>query len=201
MKRILLLLAVLSSASAKEYERREGDFVFQSFPHNELTDVIEGCTHSGFSHCGIVHLSGSKWVVIEAVGPVQETPMDDWVNRGRGHHIAVYRLKQPWSGKIPEMIKNAKSYLGRPYDIHMRFDDEKLYCSELLFKAFKKSTNQDLGKTQEINELDWKPWETAIEHIEGGPVPLDRRLITPKAITESEKVELVFSDFDPKAKD
>ena len=61
--------ALAESPRLPTYHPREGDLVFQSLPHCPLVDVIEGCTHSPFSHCGIMHKGESGWMVIEAIGP------------------------------------------------------------------------------------------------------------------------------------
>src|SRR4051794_30394364 len=71
------------SVAPSGYEPRAGDFVFQSLPHNPLIDAIEGSSGSPFSHCGIVKPIGDRWVVIEAIGPVKETPLSSWIAQGR----------------------------------------------------------------------------------------------------------------------
>jgi hypothetical protein len=70
-----------------EYQPRDGDFLFQSLPHNPLIDAIEGSTHSPFSHCGIVVNRDGKWKVIEAIGPVKETPLPLWIAQGRNNSL------------------------------------------------------------------------------------------------------------------
>ncbi len=54
------------------YAPREGDVVFQSLPHGDLVDAIEGITHSPYSHCGVVLRDAKgQWVVIESIFNVQ----------------------------------------------------------------------------------------------------------------------------------
>jgi hypothetical protein len=56
---------------------REGDVVFQSLPHGDLVDAIEGISQSPFSHCGVVvRGADGGWRVIEAIGDVHETPLN-----------------------------------------------------------------------------------------------------------------------------
>ncbi len=176
-----------------EYQPMEGDVVFQSFPHDPLTDTIEGVSESPYSHCGMVMKQDGAWSVIEAVGPVMITPMDDWVDRGRNHAFAVFRFREKYRKLVPQMIEAAKTFLGRPYDIHYEMGDEKIYCSELLYKAFKKASGEDLGKVERLEKLNWKPYEAFIRKIEGGKLPLDRAMITPRAVTEAPQVEKVYS--------
>lgn len=199
MFRHLVLLLTVGILAAADYEKQEGDIVFQSSPLQPLVLMIEGCTSSPLSHCGLLRKDGDKWVVVEARRNVHETDFDEWVKTGRGEHLAVYRLKEQWRPKIADMIAATRKHLGKPYDMHFDMNDSELYCSELVYKAFKDATGEELGKTQKLGELDWKPWKLGIEQLEGGTVPLDRIMITPRAISESEKLEAVFTNF-PKAK-
>lgn len=195
----LLSFLVSCTHLPEGYSPREGDLVFQSFPPNPLTDAIEGCQGSPLSHCGIVASSGTtrkgqtRWVVIEAVGPVKETPLAGWISRGRGNRVAVYRFNDAQlAARTPEVIAAARNYLGRPYDLRYRWDDESLYCSELLYKATRDATGKELGKLDRLGDLDWKSHELTIRALEGGDPPLDRKMITPVALTRAPEVKLVF---------
>jgi hypothetical protein len=181
------------TAPPSAYQPQEGDIFFQSFPHNELTDTIEGVTQSPRSHCGILRKHGEGWVIMEAIQPVCETPLADWVRRGRDGKYEVFRLKEPFREKIPGMIAAAQTYLGRPYDIRYRFDDEQIYCSELVFKSFRDAGGGALGRVQALGDLNWKPHAAYIRKLEGGGLPLERKMITPRAVSEAEQLELVYS--------
>lgn len=175
------------------YEPQEGDIAFQSLPHNPLIDAIEGATDSPFSHCGILHRAGTAWMVIQAIGPVKETTLSDWVAQARDEKYTVYRLKEAYRAKIPAFIAAAQSYKGRPYDIHYDMDDTAIYCSELIYKAFDKATGEKLGHLQTLGELNWRPHEAVIKQIEGGKVPLERKMITPRSMSEAEQLERVYA--------
>ena len=56
-------------------DKREGDIVFQSLPHGDLVDAIEGITRSEWSHCGILTKIDGAWFVAEALGTVHYTPV------------------------------------------------------------------------------------------------------------------------------
>jgi hypothetical protein len=189
----VLLLVGCGAGIPKEYEPREGDFVFQSLKTNRVVEMIEGVTGSPFSHCGIVVKNGNGWSVVEAIGPVKETELGEWIERGRGENVAVYRLKSKHSAAIPKMIEKARTFTGRPYDIRYRMDDEKIYCSELIYKGYVAATGRPLGKLEKLGDLNWRPYQATIREIEGGPVPMERELITPRAVTEAPEVEKVFS--------
>lgn len=183
----------LSGESGGGYHPQEGDIVFQSLPHNPLIDAIEGSTDSPFSHCGILHRAGSAWVVIEAIGPVKETPLPAWIDQGRESRYSAFRLQDRYRAKIPDFIKAAQGYEGRPYDIHYDFDDAAIYCSELIYKSFKHVTGEELGRLQMLGELRWIPYTAVIQQIEGGKLPLERKMITPRALSEATQLTKVFA--------
>jgi hypothetical protein len=174
------------------YAPVEGDLVFQSLPHNPLIDAIEGATESPFSHCGILHRTDAGWVVVEAIGPVRETPLAEWIAQGRRKRFAAYRLDARYRTRIPAFIRAAQSYAGRPYDIHYDLDDEAIYCSELIYKGFERSTGEQLGKLQKLGDLKWQAHAQVIREIEGGKVPVDRVMITPRSVSEAPQLTKVF---------
>lgn len=167
------------------YSPREGDIVFQSLPHCELADAIEGVTHSPFSHCGVVIREGGKWVVIESIANVHTTPLLRWMQRGRSAGIAVFRLDPKYTPIIPEFTKNLSSYSGLPYNFDYTMADDQMYCSGLVYKAFLKTTGEQMGTLQKLGELDWKPFESFIKSIQSDHLPLDRVMITPASLSRA----------------
>jgi len=175
------------------YKPEIGDIVFQSLPKGDLVNIIEGTTHSPFSHCGVVIKKNDKWFVNEAIGIVHSTPLYLWILRGRGSKLAVFRVKQQYSKYIPDFIKALNKYQGRPYDINYDMDDNYIYCSELVYKAFKDATGQEMGSLRALGKMNWKPFEKTIMKYEGGKPPLNRLMITPKDLSEANQLELIES--------
>ncbi len=186
-----LLLSACSSSVPKGYDIREGDILFQSLPHCDLVDAIEGMTGSSYSHCGIVERKGGAWYVIEAIGPVKETDLGEWIERGRAGRFSAYRLRDDLAARSGRIIACALGYLGRPYDVHYEFDDSKIYCSELTYKAVEQATGVKLGRKQRIGDLNWKPYEIYMLSIEN-PIPMERELITPRALSEAPELKKVY---------
>jgi hypothetical protein len=185
-------VACTEELAAASYSPEEGDLVFQSAPHAPLVDAIEGATESRWSHCGIVVREGDGWAVIEAGNVVRVTPFAAWVRQARDDEFAAYRLRERPEARIAAFIEAAKRFLGRPYDARYRMDDEKIYCSELVEKAFRAATGRPLGKPQRLGDMRWKPYETLIRDLEGGGLPLDREIVSPRALTESPEVTKVY---------
>lgn len=136
-------------------------------------------------------------MVIEAIGPVKETPFGAWLTQGRGARYAAFRLKETYQDKVPKFIAAAKRFAGLPYDIHYSLNDEAIYCSELIYKAFLKTTGEKMGQLCKLGELDWGPHVKVIKEIEGGNVPVEREMITPRHLSEATQLEAVFSNIAP----
>ncbi len=196
MKYVVLLMLfclVFKAQSAPlSYLPQTGDLVFQSLPHNEVIDAIEGASGSPYSHCGIVVDVDGDWKVLEAVGPVKETPLAEWIAQGRERKLAVHRLKPKFRRHIPKMIEGARRFLGKPYDIQYELDDAKIYCSELIYKGWLYATNEPLGKLVKLGDLRWQPHESIIRRIAGG-LPLDRPMITPRDLAAAPELTPIMA--------
>jgi len=174
------------------YAPKEGDIVFQSLPREELVDAIEGVTHSPYSHCGVVLRRDDRWVVIESILDVHETPLLLWMQRGRKAGFAVYRLDPKYAAAIPEFKKHLLAYTGFPYDYDYELSDKAIYCSELPYKAFYKATGEEMGTLEKLGDLDWKPFEGFIKSMQGNKLPLDRLMITPASLSNAKQLHEVY---------
>jgi hypothetical protein len=134
-----------------------------------------------------------NWLVYEALDGVEATPLKEFIFRGRNHGFAVFRLKPAHQDHVSKTVENVRSYLGRPYDARYRMDDEKIYCTELIFKAYQDASGEQLGKLVCLSDLNWRPFQDTIQHFEGGPVPLDREMTTPKDMAHASQLQPVFS--------
>ena len=157
-----------------------------------MVNAIEGASESPYSHCGILVRKDDGWFVLEAIGPVRETPLAKWIKQARDRHYDVFRLEAEHAGNIPIFIKEARKYLGRPYDIRYRMDDEKIYCSELIFKGYRDATGEQLGKLVKFGDLKWVRHTPVILAIEGS-IPVNRIMITPRHLSEAKQLKKVFS--------
>ena len=193
----LLLLPVAAYAfrpilAQLRYRPQPGDIVFQPLPSGPLVNAIEGATRSPYSHCGIVAWENEQWVVYEAFDGVSRTPLQRWLRRGRGGAFAVYRLQEEHREHIPATLAAAKAQLGRKYDARYRLGGDEVYCSELIYLAYQKASGNSLGETVRLAELNWQPFQSLIEKLEGGPPPLDREIITPRDLATAPQLERVY---------
>ncbi len=194
---MVILLAYVFRTLGKDvffYEPMRGDLIFQSLPPNELVTAISGITHSHLSHCGLLTKVEGQWMVIESLGTVHLTPLFTWMRRGSGAGIAVYRLPMT-EIQVDQVIRSAQEMLGKPYDLKYDFDDEKIYCSELIYRAFERGMELKIGVLDRLGDLNWRPFEKTILKFEEGPVPVDRLMITPVALTKDPRLSKVFDSF------
>ena len=176
------------------YSPQEGDVVFQSLPHGDLGDAIEGSTHSPYSHCGVVlRNEQGKWVVIESIGNVHETPLFPWILRGRGGRVAAYRLDPKYAARIPEFKKDLLAYAGYPYDFDYDMSQHQaVYCSGLVYLAFDQASGEKMGKVERLGDLDWKGYQSFIRAEANGKLPLDRLMITPAALAQAPQLHRIL---------
>jgi len=189
--RSLILAMLLGAAPACADERvpalKTGDLVFHT-SGSEQSLAIQIATRSRYSHVGIVEVTPDGTFVIEAIGKVSRTPWKRWRNRGAGHHVAVRRLPDLNDRQRQEVVRVAKSYLGRPYDLAFEWDDQKLYCSELVRKAYLTGAQTSLGRMQRLDSLEIGGLETALKKRFGKKLPMDRMLVTPVSLVDDPKL-------------
>ena len=189
-------MSITKSDKLPAYEPRDGDLVFQALPLNvDLIQAIEGITQSHYSHVGVLHRRKGKWTVIEACAPgVIYTPFEKWKTIGRNERWAAYRLKLQYRPLIPKFLRNLHSHAGKPYDFKYEFTDDKLYCSELVFHAWEKTSNKAIGRRENILTLNWKPYLATIEKYNQGPLPTSgRMLISPRSLSRARQLERVYN--------
>lgn len=112
-----------------------GDIIMQRDAFTEGGGVVQLLTLSRYNHVGVVvEKQGSKFVA-EAIGTVTYTPIDKFIKRGVGYK--VLRPSKPLSTKQKKQLSKAVStYKGKRYDASLSWSDNKMYCSELVFKAY-----------------------------------------------------------------
>lgn len=194
MKRLLTILTAilfLTSFSARKSASpfHDGDIIFQT-SSGDLSKAIQLATKSKFSHCGIIFFDDGKPYVYEAIQPVCKTPVDEWINRGSNHKFYIKSLKDKSrldATAIKNMKQTCRKFLGKNYDIYFGWSDDRIYCSELVWKVYKNTLNLEVGKVQRLKDFDLtSPLVKAkLKEHYGDKVPLEEKVISPQAIFES----------------
>lgn len=178
---------------------QNGDMIFQSSISPQC-EAIKLATNSEYTHCGIIFIIGNEINVYEAVQPVKVTPLNKWIARGQDGHFVIKRLKN--SDKVlnenvvSDMISEAEMMKGKKYDIYFGWSDEKIYCSELIWKIYKRAANIEVGKLQKLKEFDLTsaPVKKVMDERYGNDIPYDETVISPASIFDSELLTTVHSN-------
>ncbi len=92
------------------------------------------------------------------------------------------------------MIDHANGLLGRWDDERMQMDDERIYSAELVYKSYAAAADgESLGELVPLRDLHWRPHRKTFARIDGGALPLDRQLITPKHLARAKQLERVYT--------
>lgn len=180
--------ATSSKVTAQQMDTlMEGDILFQISTSGQ-GKAIQLATNSPYSHCGILFRDNNDWMVFEGVQPVKKTKLSDWINRGEGHHYVSKRHKDAASlltkAVKDKMKEEAKKLVGKNYDLTFEWDDERIYCSELVYKIYKRGAGIEVGKLQKLSEFDLSNPIVKAKLVEryGTKIPLDEPVISPGAI-------------------
>lgn len=184
---LLVLLSCRSSARAAS-GLRSGDLIFHESQSSQ-SEMVRALTGSRWTHMGVVFEEKGKLFVFEAVSPVKLTPLARWIQRGRGGEYVVKRLSNAdaalGGGALETMRALGKSWLGRPYDLRFRWDDQSLYCSELVYKLFERGAGVRLGKLQtaaDMNLDDPKVQQALRKRFAGAKLDPQEIVVTPDSI-------------------
>jgi hypothetical protein len=200
---VIVLLPVLFLFSCrKEYVGfRNGDIIFQTSTSNQ-SKAIQVATGSKYSHCGIVYIKKGKVLVYEASYRVKLSPIKRFVEKGEKREFVVKRLKNADSILSAENLKKIKKagekYNGLPYDPHFGWGDDKIYCSELIWKIYQQALNLEVGRLEKLGDLnlDHPLVQSKIKERYGNNVPLEETVISPVAIYNSDLLREVKVDID-----
>jgi len=191
-RRLLSLLLVLCAAPALAAKPlRDGDIIFQT-SHSGQSIAIQRATHSPYSHVGVILYRDGKPFVFEAIATVRYTPLANWIARGEGGRYVVRRLKRPLQpAEVRKLHDAAKTYEGKLYDLYFEWTDQRIYCSELVWKMYRDATGLELGTLQKLRDLDLTDSAVKAKMREryGKDIPLDERMISPAAMYDSGLLE------------
>ena len=172
----------------------DGDIIFHE-SRSAQSRAIQLATKSRYSHMGILYRDGDRWFVYEAVQPVKLTPLDEWIRRGKDGHFVVKRLRDPLAAATLRRMKAiGERYRGRGYDLYFEWSDERIYCSELVWKIYKQGAGIELGRLQKLREFDLSHPAVRAKMREryGNRVPANEPVISPAAMFNAkELVEVV----------
>ena len=186
------LIAAAGGPRAKDPELHSGDVVLHASTSSRSA-LIRRASASVYSHVGLIEVARDGVFVIEAVQPVSRTPWKAWRARGEGGKVTVLRPKEVAPDALARVVAAAKRELGKPYDARYRWDDEALYCSELVTKAYARGAGLEVGRPQRVSSLFLTTQELALARRLG--IDPAATLVTPGSFAGDEHFEEIYTDF------
>jgi len=124
--------------------------------------------------------------VYEASSTARYTPLKNWVARGSGSYYVVKPLQNANRILTPDAIARlrqvAAQFQGKPYyDLTFEWSDDRIYCSELVWKIYDRGLGLRIGKLQKLHEFDLAaPVVKALLDRRYGPkTPMEETVISP----------------------
>lgn len=193
MRLLLLAFSLAFSCSAFAWEPQTGDIVFQ-ISRSSQSKAIQLATHSDYSHTGMIVIRDKKPYVFEAIGPVVYMPLQKWVAQGEDGKYIVRRVRGGLSiEQRKQLAQTAKRYLGKPYDPFFSWNDERQYCSEVVWKVYHHALALQVGKLQKLSEFDLSSpaVRAKLKERYGQKIPLNETVISPQAVFDAPQLETV----------
>mgnify|MGYP001395156012 CR=1 FL=1 len=184
---------VESSTGKEKILYQNGDIIFQTSKSSQ-SKAIQLATQSKYSHMGIIYENDGKYFVYEAVHPVKLTPLAEWINRGKNGHYVIKRLfnaDQVLTGStLLKMKQFGEQFKGKTYDIYFEWSDDKIYCSELVWKIYKQAVDIEIGQLEQLADFDLSNAivKAKMKERYGDNIPMDEKVISPAAMFNSEKL-------------
>lgn len=204
---IILFIISLSSIFSQNFEPKNGDLIFQESCSGSIGDAIKGVTTSvdenKFTHVGIVYVDpeDGRIYVLEATTPrVSLTPLQEYLYPEREACFpksVVGRLKAEFRHLIPKALNYGITLIGKEYDYGYVLNNDKYYCSELVYEILKYANDDNevfplnIMTFESVNTGEILPdWAEYFESREL-PVPEGELGINPGAMSRSNVIDII----------
>lgn len=208
MKKTMLLagcvLALLTACGRPADRVQTGDLIFVGIPadydldHDSMDSAITEATGSrtGLNriHTAIAEVDsmGQVWIIDATIKyGVDRHPLDTFLRQFTLHDgsLPTFEVKRLVDNRRAEaFVRNAKQYLGLPYDQAFLSDNGAYYCTELVYDSY---LNEDGTPIFHAAPMNFKNadgvfpryWEQLFERL-GQPIPQDVPGTNPQAMSE-----------------
>ena len=184
--------AFASDIYQKISKLQTGDIVFQEV-NNTQGLAVKAATDSSWTHVGIIYFIDDKPFVIEAIQPVSVTPLHHFIARNPNsfHPMRLKNNKEIFTTEnLMAAASYVKSQLGKNYDNKFLWNNDRIYCSEHVWKVYKKAANIELCKPRAMKSYNLQhPIVQKIitqRYDSTSNLPLDELVVAPSDIAESE---------------
>lgn len=197
---LFFIISFTTDNNQKNIAFQDGDIIFQT-SESAQCEAVRMATKSKFSHCGIIFIENGKTMVYEAVQPVKITPFKKWITHGKNSSYLLKRLKNSktilTTATLLAMKKYAKSDLGKDYDLYFEWSNDKIYCSELVWKIYKNGANAEICKLQKLKDFDLNhpKVKKILAERYGKNIPLNENVVAPSQLANSQLLETIIDTY------
>ncbi|WP_445657130.1 YiiX family permuted papain-like enzyme [Achromobacter sp. NCFB-sbj8-Ac1-l] len=182
-------LCAVSLAVVAAPDVQTGDLVFQQ-SRSAQSLAVQQATHSPYSHMGMIVLRQGRPYVLEAAATVRYTPLATWAAQGERGAYVVKRLRDPSQltpARRDRLAAMGATYAGKPYDAAFGWSDDKIYCSELVWKTYQRALGIEIGALQPLKQFDLTAPAVRAKMREryGDAIPWEEPIISPAAMFDS----------------
>lgn len=189
----LALLILPGFARASSYQ--DGDLIFHE-SRSAQSQAIREATGSRWSHVGLLFRERGQWFVAEGAQPVRLVTLSSFIARGQNGEYRIYRLPGLTEEQKKRLRAEVSKFVGLNYDIYFEWSDKLIYCSELVYKAFRAAAGAEIGTVQKFRDLKLDgPYARELIRRRladtGRKLDLDEPIVTPVAQLEDPDLVLV----------
>ena len=172
-----------------------GDIVFIQSRSKQAT-ALGAAMKGTYNHVGIVFVTSDGPQVIAAEDSLRQLPYDQFIRRHGATKIAFKRLTDD-SKLTKESLRPMQIFSfttrGSDYDFAFGWDDDKLYSSEYVHKAFAKIDGVELGRKETLMSLGvTDALAKKLGAKSGVEIDSKTEVVTPSSIFEDEDLETVW---------
>lgn len=194
---MILIYLFLVCVQAQELLVKDGDIIFQR-SRSQQSKAIQKGTQSPYSHVGIIYIEKGLPMVLEASSVVSSRPLTEWIASGEGQDYRIMRSKKELTTEQLETMKSlATSYLGIRYDPQFQWSDQKMYCSELVWKLYKHGAGITLSRPQKMKDYDFSH-PALVQEMQRrwkGTVNWNEKVVAPSDLAQSSKLKIIENTF------
>ncbi|WP_395067285.1 YiiX family permuted papain-like enzyme [Flavobacterium sp.] len=188
-----------SEINKEQTSFKDGDIIFQT-SQSKQCEAVRIATNSKFSHCGIIFNENGSCYVYEAIQPVKKTLFKDWIKHGLDNKYLVVRLKDTsllTHSSLNKMKQYGKALFNKEYDIYFEWSNDKIYCSEYVWKIYKHGANIELCNLEKLKSFNLDDYrvKAILSERYGKNIPLEEEVVAPSQLANSDKLITIFDNY------
>lgn len=193
---ILFFQACKDTQYSYQHFLQTGDIIFQISPLFQHR-VMGWLGQSKINHCGIIVKENDRFYVLEMLRRAEKTPLEQWIQRGKGGKFIVGRLRSLSTGTmaVRKFDPLLRMYRTRLYDLKFSWDDQRLYNAEFVRKMLESTLGIYVGKVERFDYSHLSPaYQDSLRNFPYHPLE-QTEIVTPRSILEHDGMEIVYSNF------